>query len=215
MSRSVAVLVGLALVAGTGVVHGVWSHRWRPSPGLDAAADRLDGFPGDLEHWKSQTLTLPDDVLRAAGARRAVFRGYVHEGTGTKLFVCLMVGHTGPMAVHRPEHCYTAGGFDLAGAAVLVPLTLGDGGRANFWTSRFERQEPAGKTQLRIFWSWRAGDEWRAPESPRWGLADQPYVYKLYVVRETTTRTERMDEDPAVEFLRLLLPRLNKALAAP
>ena len=208
-----ALLVGLAVVAGAGVVHGVWTHRWQPSPGLDAAADRLDGVPADLGRWRSQVIDLPKEMLELAGARRSCVRRYVHEGNGTTLFVSLLVGPSGQMAVHRPEHCYLASGYEPVSGTKRVPLTLTDGTRADFWSSRFERQEPGGNQQLRIFWSWKAGNEWRAPDSPRLALADTPYVYKLYVVRETSTRAENMEEDPAVEFLRLLLPRLNEVLA--
>ena len=212
MPRTIAILVGLAIVAGTGVVHGVWTHRWQPSPGLDAAAERLDHVPGDLDRWRSHVIDLPRDMLEMAGARRSCVRRYVHEGNGNTLFVSLLVGPSGQMAVHRPEHCYLASGYESAAGAKRVPITLKDGTRAEFWTSRFERQEPGGKQQLRIFWSWKAGNDWRAPDSPRWSLADTPYVYKLYVVSETSARADRMEEVPAVEFLQLLLPQLNSVL---
>jgi hypothetical protein len=215
MRRFVPILIGLAVVAGAGVVHGVWTHRWRPSADLEAAAARLDNFPGDVGLWRSHTLELPKEEIESAGARRAVVRRYVHDVTGTTVFVSLLVGPSGQLAVHRPEHCYVGSGYEPAGGAVGVPLTLKDGGRAEFRTARFERQEPTGKQQLRIFWSWKAGNEWRAPDNPRWALADVPYVYKLYVVRETVTRAERLQEDPAVEFLQALLPLLNEALAEP
>ncbi len=213
MRRSAAILIGLAIVAGTGMVHGVWTHRWEPSPDLDRAMQRIDDFPGDLGRWRSHVIELPQNVVDMAGATRSCVRRYVHDGNGTALFVSLLVGPSGQMAVHRPEHCYLATGYEQSGGAVHVPITLSDGSRAQFWTSRFERPQPGGKEQLRIFWSWKAGNEWRAPDSPRWSLADQPYVYKLYIVRETSSRVERMEHDPAVEFLQLLLPRLNEVLA--
>ena len=215
MQRTAAILIGLVIVAGTGVVHGVWTHRWQPSPGLDAAVKRLDGVPGDIERWRSQTIELPADVVSMSGAQRSVVRRYVHEGNGSAIFVSLLVGPSGKLAVHRPEQCYVASGYEMAGGAVRVPITLKDGTVAEFKTSRFERQDPGGKQQLRIFWSWRVGNDWRAPDSPRWSLADKPYVYKLYVVRETSAQPGHMEEDAAVEFLHLLLPRLNEVLAEP
>jgi hypothetical protein len=213
MRHPAAILIGLAVVAGTGVVHGVWTHRWQPSARLEAAIHRLDDFPGDLGRWHANVIELPQNVVDMAGASRSCVRRYVHEGNGNTLFVSLLVGPTGQMAVHRPEHCYVATGYEQSGGAVRVPITLSDGSRVELLTSRFERQQPGGKEQLRIFWTWKAGNDWRAPESPRWSLADQPYVYKLYVVRETSSRADRMEEDPAVEFLKLLLPRLNEVLA--
>src|SRR5947209_1434315 len=113
MPRIVAILIGLAIVAGTGVVHGVWTNRWRPSPGLDAATQRLDNFPGDIGRWRSHVIELPAAVNDMAGARRSVVRRYVHEGNGNTVFVSLLIGPSGQMAVHRPEHCYLASGYEL------------------------------------------------------------------------------------------------------
>jgi hypothetical protein len=215
MRRVLPTLIGLAIVAGAGAMHGVKTERWQPSQALTAAAERLECVPNDIDGWRAEALELPAGSLELAGARRAVVRRYVDQSTGNTLYVSLMVGPSGQMAVHRPEHCYVGSGFNFVGGAVRVPLTLADGTRAEFWTSRFEKPEPGGSRELRIFWSWRAGNDWRAPESPRWALADLPYLYKLYVVRETFTKAERIEEDPSVEFLQLLLPRLNEVLAEP
>jgi hypothetical protein len=208
-------LIGLAVIAGTGVAHGIKTERWRPLQALSAAAERLDRVPNAIEGWYSEPMELPDGSVEMAGARRAIVRRYVHQASGTALYVSLMVGPSGQLAVHRPEHCYTGSGFECVGGQVNVPLTLPDGSRAEVWTSRFQKPEPGGNRELRIFWSWRAGNIWRAPENPRWVLADVPYVYKLYVVRETFTKAERIEEDPSVEFLQVLLPRLNEALCEP
>ena len=48
------------------------------------------------------------------------------------------------------------------------------------------------------------------PEWPRVELAKYPFVYKLYIVRETSGRSDGEGEDPAIEFLKLLLPKLDK-----
>ena len=95
-----------------------------------------------------------------------------------------------------------------------MPITLKDGTRAEFWTSSLERKDPVGNEHLRIYWSWRGGGEWRAPEWPRLELARYPFVYKLYVVSEASARAEVLEQDPGVQFLKDFLPRLDDVLAA-
>jgi hypothetical protein len=207
-------LTGLGIVLGAGVIHGMWTHRWQPSQELEDAAARLPELPGDLQHWRAvERITLSDDTVKAAGARAARVCRYVHEGNGDTLWVSLLIGESGKMAVHRPEHCYTASGFELAGGTVPFHLDMPDGRRAEFRTSRFIHQEPSGKQELRVFWSWKSGNEWSAPESPRWSLRDRVYVYKLYVICEKSRRTEKMEQEAGYQFLHLLLPRLNESLA--
>ena len=70
----------------------------------------------------------------------------------------------------------------------------------------------ASPSQLRIFWTWYADGHWRAANYPRWEFARLPYLYKLYVIRETNNHPEPLDDDPAVKFLQVFLPQLGRAL---
>ncbi len=54
-----------------------------------------------------------------------------------------------------------------------------------------------------------------ASDNPRWDFAHLPALYKLYVIRETGGRTTTLDDDPAADFLRRLLPEASRVLSQP
>ncbi len=212
MSRIIPLLAGLAIVVGAGWVHGLWTQRWSKSADLAAAVARLDKLPGDLEGWKAEPGEEDREALAAAGAEGWWIRRCTNQRTGDRVEVLLLCGPSGRLCVHQPEHCYSGAGYELA-----VPparFTSAAGGPAEFWTARFTKEDFSGPVKLRIFWSWFAGGAWQAPDNPRWTLAREPALYKLYVIHEEPPGPPvRVEDDPAAAFLRVLVPALSQALA--
>jgi Protein of unknown function (DUF3485) len=216
MTRIVAVISAAAIVLLTGFVHGTWMQRWSPSADVDAAVARLDAIPTQLDGWKAgDAEPIAPDELRAAGVQGYWSRTFTSKTTGERVVVVVLCGSTGQMCLHRPENCYPAQGYDLAAAPLRYVVKTPDGGRnGEFWTARFAKPEvPFGGSPLRILWAWDAAGQWQAPDYPRWTFASLPYLYKLYVIRALPLHAERLDDDPATEFLRRFLPELTKALA--
>jgi hypothetical protein len=214
-------------------VHGVWTDRWSTSRELERAAARLgEEMPGDLGPWKAEAIELDPGALRAAGAVGHWARVYKHGRTGESVTVLLLCGRPGRISVHRPEHCYRSAGYEMLTAPApyrlreAAPLTLAsppsDGGEARvrgalgeFRVALFRKQEADGLTQLRILWSWFAGDGWSAPDEPRLTFARYPALYKLYVIRTVPETGEGTDDDPMPDLLRRLMPELTRALTTP
>jgi hypothetical protein len=223
MPRIVSVAVALLLILATGFVHGTWTGRWSVSRELEEAAARLDQAPGDIGDWKATPDSIDAETLALAGAVGSWVRTYRHAGSKEVLTVILLCGRAGPMSVHRPEHCYRGAGYDVVSPTTQTSLeTLfgpagGPGGAApaEFRTAVFSKPGPDGPSSLRILWSWYTGRAWQAPDSPRLTFARLPALYKLYVIRPLDRPPERLEEDPAVDFLRQLLPELDKALSLP
>jgi hypothetical protein len=211
MSRWVPLLVGLAVLLGTGIVHGLWTDRWRPSQELAEAAARLEGLPDEIGTWKGEVYEQDPEELKLTGAAGQWCRTFTDARTGEKVLVLLLCGKPAQMSVHRPEHCYRAVGYEQAAAPVHVQIRSPGKTPAEFWTGVFSRDESAGPSQLRIFWSWCAGDRWSAPDSPRLAFARQGFLYKLYVIR-SVTESGTLADDPGVKFLEQLLLILDEAL---
>ena len=151
-----------------------------------------------------------------AGAQGFWVRRFTSRRTGATMLVMLLCGKTPAMCAHRPENCYSSAGYDLVGVPRTYLLkTTRDHVLGEFLTGRFVKEESVGNHQLRIFWSWYGDGGWRAPDNPRWDFARLPALYKLYVIRETSGRSERLDDDPAVDLMRDLLPVLSRTLSAP
>jgi hypothetical protein len=128
MRRAIPVLAGLAVVLGSGLVHGLWTQRWSKSADIAGAVGRLSRLPEDLEDWRAEPGAEDRESLTAAGAEGWWLRRYVHRHTGTQVEVLLLCGRSGRMCVHRPENCYSAAGFDLGAPPVhyRLPATTGE-----------------------------------------------------------------------------------------
>jgi len=83
---------------------------------------------------------------------------------------------------------------------------------AEFRTAVASRGGPT-PASLRLYWAWHSSKGWSAPEDARWELGGEPMLSKLYVVRDTAGAMVDPKEDPANEFLALLLPEIDRVLA--
>jgi hypothetical protein len=231
MSR-VPVIVAFAMVIFSGLVHALWKERGQSAAALEEAAARVQLVPLQIGNWKGKELKVEPEDFARAGALAYWMRHYAHRGRS--ITVLLMCGRAGKMSVHTPEFCYQGLGYQMVDAAAnvtvahepaLTPTPLprrgekdemhsderGRGVGVNeFWTARFTKQL-GGAVDLRLFWGWNAGHGWRAPSSPRWDFRGQPFLFKLYVVHETSPG-QRLENEPAFEFLKQALREMDKAL---
>jgi hypothetical protein len=163
----------------------------------------------DVGGWKGRALETDPEELAQAGAEGYWMREYRHQDQA--LTVLLMCGRAGRMSVHTPDICYQGLGYEAAAAPMAIAVTYKNGKEnARFWTTRFTKRPRVG-SDLRLFWSWSASGDWQASTSPRWQFRGLPFLYKLYIVQETTAG-QRLEDEPALGFLRVFLPKLNKAL---
>lgn len=213
MLRVFAVLVGLAVLLGGGLVHGLWNDRWQPSEALADACARTDRLPTEVAGWKSEAVLQDPKALDLAGAASHYSRLFTDPATGDKVLVLLLCGKASRMVVHRPEHCFQAAGFEMAGPALRFRMDVPGVPPAELWTGYFARTDTTAPEQLRIFWTWLATDRWEAPDSPRMHYARQRALYKLYVMRNVTGPTAQLNTDPCVRLMGHLLPVLDRELA--
>jgi hypothetical protein len=205
--------IAVVLLCAYGVAEGLWAGRWLPASEADAPASRLAALPLSVGEWDGQAQELDARQLRVGSIRGYVMRQYVHRRTGETISVLIVCGRPGPIAVHSPEVCYGGAGYEQVAAkqphsvrADALPEP------ADFWSATFQKTGAARPDQMRILWSWNATGKWTAAENPRFQFARHPALYKLYVTRRLAGADEPLDNDPAVEFLRLFLPQAQQAL---
>jgi hypothetical protein len=223
MFRLLPFLIGLSLLLGGGVVHGLWTDRWQEPEDLAQAAARLAALPddplaGDPDGWRAEPYEQDPDELKATGAVAHWSRTFTDPESGEKVLVILLCGKARAMRVHRPEHCYRSAGYVTSQPAAKLDIPYG-GRSAQVWSGTFSRDDGDGKAgpsdHMRIFWSWYSPGPslWQAPDSPRLAFAGQRVLYKMYVIRNVTAQTSAVN-DPCVKLLSRLLPILDTALAS-
>jgi hypothetical protein len=212
MTRTIPFLVAMVPIALAGAAHGLWTDRWGWSDEPAASAARLSAVPVTLGEWEGQPIEIPVQERERAAVAGCLARRYTHRRTGEELSVVLVCGRPGPVAVHPPEVCY--GGAGYTPAADPEVLTVAGQPPAAFKVATFTRPGVTAPGRLRIFWSWSATGAWETPRSPRWTFAGERALYKLYLIRQLPPTEEPPAADPAVAFLHLLLPELQRALFA-
>ncbi|MCI0638809.1 MAG: EpsI family protein [Gemmataceae bacterium] len=208
MRQILLTMVGLALLVSTGVVHGLWTDRWEDRQDLTQAGDALKRLPLSIGDWDGEDMEVEQDSrLALAGS---LTRRYRNRNTGQSLTIYIGCGRPGPVAVHTPDVCYAGAGFEVERPKAHTVSSAKGKSLGDFWTARILRQRADGQSQQRIFWSWHAAGQWRVADNPRLAFAGEKILHKLYVLRDLPNADEPLDADYCVEFLRVLVPAMQK-----
>ena len=210
MTRIAAALI---LIVGTGLVHGRWTNRWGPSPALAEQARRFDSVPMVIGDWQGRAFELPAVERAMAGAVACLSREYSNPARGITVSVLLLGGLPGKISTHTPDVCYRGAGFNLDAPVPFTCRYGPDATVAEFKTALANRGGTSPST-LRIFWGWNAAKGWSAPDDSRWKFTGNPVLSKLYVVRETAGVAVDPQNDPCNDFLKVLLPELDRLVFA-
>src|SRR5947209_9927630 len=103
MTRTALSALGLLVLLVSGVVHGLWTDRWRAAAEPAAYAARLADVPRTVGDWEGQDVTLEEKSLRVAEVTGYLARTYVHRRTGAMAEVVVVCGRPGPISVHTPD----------------------------------------------------------------------------------------------------------------
>jgi uncharacterized protein DUF3485 len=210
MKRTLVTSLAIAAVLITGIVHGVWTGRWQFTDEPGASARRLPNVSMELGDWQGQTLDAESQQRGDASA--CLLRRYTNKFTGASVTVFLLCGRPGPVAIHPPDSCYAAGGYEIVTPSQFKAPAEAGATAPEFRVARMRKKRAGDQSQLRIFWSWNEGNGWRVPSNPRWTFAASPVLFKLYLLRELPDFDEPLDDDPCIDLMRRLLPELDKVL---
>jgi hypothetical protein len=211
MKNIIRIVAAMVLIVGAGLVHGHWTSRWRISPALAALAARMESVPMTIGDWTATSREIPPRELAMTGAAGYIARIYSNPSKGLTVSVLLLCGLPGDIATHTPDVCYPGAGFTLEAAESYTRRYGSPERRAGFQTA-LARRGGANPSVLRLYWGWKGSAGWAAPEDARWSFASEPVLSKLYVVRETGGSVVDAKDDPANEFMSLLLPELDRVV---
>lgn len=210
--RVAPLLASLALAAATGLVHGRWTGRWNPPSDLANESARLARVPFEIDGWRGENSWIDPRQLEAGQIAGHLSRSYRPNDGGEPVTVLLVLGKPGPIAVHTPDVCYTASGFDAVGVSRRVSFPGDQSSSPRFWRGEFGRSRGVISDSRRILWSWTTDGRWDAPDHPRMSYATQRLLYKLYLIQEVESDVTSPSDDRVLAFAGAFLPVLNHAL---
>jgi hypothetical protein len=105
-----ALAAGLLVLCG--LVHGYWTDRWVPATDLEHATGCMEKIPLSVGDWDGHDLEVKPTSLDYHLAGHLA-RRYVNRVTGESVSIALVVGRPGPVSIHTPDVCYSAGGYTI------------------------------------------------------------------------------------------------------
>jgi len=226
MNKSVTTGIAVTIAAGLTILSGLWhgtiSHRWQATPSLLDAVASLESLPQEFGVWKAEhSFELDPEVGAILQCSGYVHRRYVNQENGQSVQVFVVLGPPGPISVHTPEVCYSGAGYSTQSETKTMTIEGSDGSRDQFHWVNLQRDEDA-SSRLTVGYGWTTGDQFVAPDSPRWTFRNAPYLYKIQWAAHHTPSTtasprESSPDDPEVfqSFVRDLLPVLRPCLSRP
>lgn len=203
LALSIAVVATLA----GGVLYGKYSQRWGTPPDLKAAGAQVEALPANIGDWQlAEELTMSPTAVKMLECAGNVSRRYIHPPTGREVTVAVIVGPSGPTAVHTPEICYSSRAYEVEGARRQVKLSDSQAPVDTFWTLDFSTRNVLA-SKLRVYYAWSDGGSWKASESPRFEFAASPLLYKIQLATQLPSRQSKDEEDAGLDFLQ----QLNKS----
>lgn len=212
----VPVAVTVLLIGGLTFWESIYSDRFRSSSvTAEEFGKRFANVPTTVGVWEGTDRKVDEKTLEVAGAVNHVARAYKNPNTGQEVDVWLVVGHARDIGRHTPDVCYAAQGFTQDGEKLKHRVEAPGQEPATFFTARFRREDQPGAA-TRVFWAWNANEEdeheWVAPDYQRIHFGNNTALYKLYFTSNMKDRDEPAEDSVAMEFAKLMLPEVNRAL---
>jgi hypothetical protein len=180
---------------------------------VSSVQGRMDAIPLNIGPWKGTAKPSDAKVMKVAEALAHSSRVYVHETTQEAVSVLLLFGETSAQGAHDPEFCYAGYGYRRVSNREQHSLPAERTGAAmELWTARFERPDPSQATLLQVYWGWGRNGEWTAPNRPRFALASEKMIYKIYIQRPLSEASLAAKNPNLDEFLVPYLAEVRRSL---
>ena len=194
-------IMAVAIIVGSGVLHGHMNQRWGAAEQLELAAKEVNQFPSSFAAWQmTEEQPLSDTAIELLRCEGYFHRTYTHRTTGMTVDATLIVGPGSTMAIHTPEICFSSSNYVLTRDRHVVSVEDGADSHA-FWSVDFQTND-AQQQPLRVYYAWSAGDGWHAPEYPRFAFAGKPVLHKLQVTVKGVDEREFDENSAGHRFIR-------------
>jgi hypothetical protein len=221
MSRTAyysSILLALLATFAAESVFGRFALEPREKERFALASRRVTSLPREFGPWKTEhEAKLSGGAVQMLQCAGYVNRTYVHQVTGERVSLAIIVGPSGPLVVHTPDICYSSRQYEIT----AVPTSQSIGGvdpdsslnSQNLFHMSLRAKSVWGeKRQVYFGWSPLEGG-WQAPPNPRLALVGQPYLYKLHLSAiDDGAPASSEGTSTCQRFLDVALPELNRWL---
>ena len=180
--------------------------RWAHSENLVETGAKLSQLPATCGDWelveKQELATRVQPNFYAATVQKS--DSIAIKATGTVVTIAVLFGPRGPIAVHRPEICYSSVGTKQIGVRKKKTVFV-DSAKQRFWQAQFS-QDKSKTATLDVWYGWSDGDDWVAAENPRFWMTSN--LYKLQIAGPVGNEDFR----PCKELLTAILPHINRLI---
>jgi hypothetical protein len=215
VARWARVLLACSVLAASGGI------RWWQARRVEAvlrdgrnAPFALDELPMVLGDWRGEATTLDPKIARRTGATSLITRRYVDQRTGATLEAIILYGPSTEVYGHVPEVCYLAAGYEKAAGPDSRKVRVG--GREVPFRSLVYSKGEGGQADLHeVYYSWRYSTHWSPDVVGKYKQFERiPGMLKVHLARRVTEHERRDIGNPCEAFLEVLLPELERRLAA-
>ena len=177
-------LVLAALTIIPTIVDGQRRHRWGQDTETLELAQRLDAIPKKIGDWEcTDEAELDSASEKLLTPINSISRTYFNQREKINVNLFVLMGPTGPTAVHTPDICFDSREFKKIGnrksISVGTDTSASQKSNSKFFRTEF-RSRDINEEGLKSIYGWRTTDgPWLASKQPRWAFADNRYLFKL------------------------------------
>ena len=200
------VVLGMTLIPG--VLDGQRRFRWGTDSELIDLASRLDDFPKQIGEWRCAA----DELISKSSSSQLqpityINRVYVSDASQMQASVFILLGPTGPTAVHTPDICFSSRDFSILQKRQVVSVDPANSSPSKCFETRFQSRDASG-SYLSSCYAWTIDGNWQAPENPRYFFSGSRFLCKIQVVVRYPD-LESMEDD---KILDQFLAEIEKTL---
>jgi len=202
LSRRKPMLVVIALLMSSAVVHGSIDGRWSAKKNLKAQGERLSTLPESAGDWKLiDKPEMDESALQILQCHGWDQRKYRNETTGQIITVAVLFGPRGPIAVHTPEVCFDSIGTEQTRDRRVESIPTGKENH-QLWSVEFSRKDSL-DDNFESWYGWSDGGAFHASKLPRVWMTST--LYKIQLSGPSGNGADQ----PIQDFLGEFLPQLE------
>ncbi len=182
--------------------------RWGEDSEVTLLASRLETFPKQIGDWRC----ISDELLGKTSANQLqplgfINRSYVNDALKMQTNVFILLGPTGPTAVHTPDICFSSREFTIINKRKVVSVDPDRSSRSMCFETNFKSRDVSG-SYLTSWYAWTIDGDWQAPENARYYFAGSRFLFKIQI----TARYPDLDTMENDKVMRQFLAEIEQNL---